>query len=138
MSGLASRILAGLQEVVEEREYIQQQMQGSSHHRGLLDDMLPRIAALVSDAEHSEHLPTYRRTRLIPLGMIPNDSFRVGNVVYQRSVYVGEDGKVYVEGPRLYCGFTVVDIHPYCVDDATGLGGLTAYKIAEMALAYFI
>ena len=135
---VASRILAGVQEFAESEAFARQQMQGNEYTRKLLDDMLPQIAAFASDPEYRDDLPMYRRIRLIPLGKIPRDSFTVGNVICERSAYVGEDGKIYVEGPRFCLGVTVLDIHPYCVQDARGFDGFTADDVVQMALAYFI
>ena len=68
----------------------------------------------------------------------------VGNVTIRPWVYLGTDGRFYVEGPRKkkLGSVVVIDIHPYQLADARGFdewfGGVSRRELAEMLVPFFI
>ena len=54
------------------------------------------------------------------------------------ALFLGENGRFYVEGPRKSLGKTVIDTHPYVLSDAMGWGGVSIGQFTDAMTSYVI
>jgi hypothetical protein len=125
-----------LEGFVYEVEEAKRQMKGDEFIQGRITSMVPLLIEQMKDMDLSD-TPRYKQRRLLSLGTARGMA-DAGCVKCERCVYLGEDGKFYIEGPRKSMGRTVVDIHPYDINDAIGWGGVDAREIADLLTTYFI
>jgi hypothetical protein len=131
-----STVRTWIEDAVRETLWAKEIMEGDSFTRERIASMGPLLAEQVKSLE-LEDAPTYKGHRLLSLGK-PTSMVEVGNVKCEQVVYIGDDGKFYVEGPRNRFGTTIVDIHPYGLSDAMGWGGIGLRQIADLLTTYFI
>ncbi|MES2630560.1 MAG: hypothetical protein V4611_01250 [Patescibacteria group bacterium] len=111
-------------------------MNGDAFTQTRIAQMTPLLVEQMKDMDLSE-APTFKGHKLLFLGK-PTWQADAGNVKCDRLIYLGDDGKFYVEGPRKSFGKFVIDIHPYTAEDAKGWGGIGASNIADYLTTYFI
>ncbi len=104
----------------------------------MVEEMLRELAPHVSDMPSNEDDRRYKWVRLLRLPEMQYDrGMPVGDVRCTRALYVGANGKLYVEGPRQRLGMTIIDIHPLTVNDARGRNGISANDVFESLLPFF-
>jgi hypothetical protein len=126
-----------LEDFVDELEYAKDSKDGDKFTQERIASMTPLLIEAMGSMDLSDS-PTFRGRKLLWLGTTLSKA-QVGNVKCDRSIYLGNNGKFYVEGPRKrFFGKTVIDIHPYNLGDASGWGGVGAWHIADLLTTYFI
>jgi hypothetical protein len=131
-----TRLKERLEGIAYEVEQAKRRMAGDEFIQGRITSMVPLLIEQMKDMDLSD-TPSYKQHRLLSLGTTRGMA-DVGWVKCERRVYLGEDGKFYIEGPRKSMGRTVVDLHPYDINDATGWDGVRASEIADLLTTYFI
>ena len=107
-------------------------MYGDDRTQRKLQKAIEPIVQVIDEVDFGDDIVERDGSTLMCFGKIPYSTGYVGTVECTRSLYVGTDGKIYIEGPRKKRGQDVIDIHPYCVDDARGWGGVSADRTLEM------
>ncbi len=131
-------LLDNLADWVSEKEWALQKMRGDEYTARNLDEMVKSIALAIDSVDFGDDLVKRRGITLLCLGPVPYSNTTVGAVEVGRAVYIGADAKIYIEGPRRRHGNTIIDIHPYCVEDAQGWGGVSASRVMDMTASCFI
>lgn len=128
-----------LEDFVHEADGAERRFNGNAWDRQMIDGMLADLAPHVAGMPSDDDDRYYRSTRLMRLPEMRYDrGMQIGDVRCTRALYVGEDGKLYVEGPRKKLGMTIIDIHPLTVRDAWGWDGISANDVFESLLPFFV
>lgn len=136
MPGIVER----LEDFVFEMERAQEKMKGDTFTQEQISSMVPLLVTQMKEMDLSE-APVFKGHKLLFLGK----SFwqaAIGDVKCDRVIYLGDDGKFYIAGPRKSFGKVVIDIHPYGLDDARSwdriFGGVSLTEISDLLTTYFI
>jgi hypothetical protein len=134
---MASSLRDKLEDFVYETEWAMKAYEGDAHTKMIVASMVPGLVAQMPHMDLSD-CPTYKGKRLMLLGKHPA-ARSIDRIDCDRMVYLGEDGKFYVQGlkqRRLMAD--VIDIHPYGINDAKGWDGIRLARIADMLATYYI
>lgn len=123
-----------LEDFVWEAQIAQRRMTPTTHQQQVIDTTVPVLVAQMRDMDSTD-MPTHKGVRLLPLGETSWPT-RIGNVSCTQALFLGENGKFYVEGPRKRLGKTVIDTHPYDLTDA--MEGVSIGQLSDALITYVI